>query len=1239
MSSFVVGQISNFIPEERVVDWTKAGLKEPVPPIENIINIAEYDSQGLIDAINSLDGTVMTLIQLSSGTYSLSQSITLKSNTIIKGSNSGATTELQFNNNDTSAIYIRPENLGSIIESKTIQNQTYLTKGSVLVEVLDISGLSVGDYIHLIFNSDNHHFHSTSAELISTYDPDLEFIGQMNQIKDINENFIELEDELRFDFSGLSNGRVRFIGSETVKNVGIEDLKITGNNCSWLLWFDWAANCWIRGVDSDTPEFSHIKCTHSSNIEITGNYIHHAVNYGGGGAAYGVHLLHQTTNVLVENNVFKRLRHAMELSHGANGNVFGYNYSFDQYSNTDSPPDSNYLGDVSLHGHFPFANLFEGNLFEFAFIDVWWGYSGPNNTFFRNRSKRRYDNDNNVREGFLIHWRNDFRNIYDETVTLNYEFPQSIVGNRFDYNDSMTTAFNIQQNNIGLDYIHNNKDCYGFGNDCQDYEDVLPEILGNSYYHQSQPMFLSSWPFDPENYQLLPAFERGDTPGNETVNSNRYLILKNSALSDDANLGGTLSLSIDNSIFDYEDIISGKEIQIPNYNLSVDTRTDNELLQGQKHLRWDDNDDKFLMNLNNYDLVQFSNSIEAKFDFQSSVTINSNLQNNIQLQIQDPWFVRENGTQTGNDWLDANGQYSVFLNQNDQFNESAPIYLLNTPLYVGKVNGIFQFTHWSGNDVLFNGNSTSNELQTNVVFLSSDAHVTANYDLNNPLNLQPGALIVPPDETLIIYADSDIPFASTTSYVDNPIDPMYIESEGFRLYVQGKLIVENNAKLKKSGNGKWGGIVLEPDGILELNGALIEDAFIGINIPDPGGNYLDTIYSKIKRCVFKDNSIALLYINNSNCGYSHPTVEINNNTFYNNEFTVFTHSFADPDECDIPKPSSNLKILMNNNIIANSTLFHELIDSMNYNFFFNTPVSDEIEALGEGNVENGTDPLFVDPQNGDYHLSFPSPCRDAGHPDLDGDGVMWQNDPDDQDPDGTRMDMGAFYYELPNTYLSFHPQMSVGDNPRLIWTPINVGEEIYYDIYYHIANNSSLIYLATTQSITYTDLRYIVTEIEQATNERRVKVKKNQLIPPEQATMRVYYTIVVRDGNGHLSPPSNEIMARVIRAPNPKGMEELLPEKYDLSQGYPNPFNPTITLPYALPNLSTVVIHVYDITGRRINTLKNEMQVAGYHKINWNGVNKSGQQLSSGMYIVQMTAKSMESGELFTKAQKIVLLK
>lgn len=65
--------------------------------------------------------------------------------------------------------------------------------------------------------------------------------------------------------------------------------------------------------------------------------------------------------------------------------------------------------------------------------------------------------------------------------------------------------------------------------------------------------------------------------------------------------------------------------------------------------------------------------------------------------------------------------------------------------------------------------------------------------------------------------------------------------------------------------------------------------------------------------------------------------------------------------------------------------------------------------VGEGNIN--VDPMFMDVLNDDYHLTNYSPCIDAGDPDLDGDGLEWQNDHDDQDPDGSRLDMGAFYFD------------------------------------------------------------------------------------------------------------------------------------------------------------------------------------------------------------------------------------
>ncbi|MCK4287762.1 MAG: T9SS type A sorting domain-containing protein, partial [Bacteroidales bacterium] len=154
-----------------------------------------------------------------------------------------------------------------------------------------------------------------------------------------------------------------------------------GSNMS----FGFAAQCWVKGVESDKSVGSHIAIARSTQLEITGCYIHHAFTYDGAGTrGYGITLSHHSGECLVQNNILKHLRHALMVKTGANGNVFGYNYSIEPYR---SEPIHDFSGDISLHGHYAFSNLFEGNIVQNIIIDHYWGPSGPYNTFFRNRAE------------------------------------------------------------------------------------------------------------------------------------------------------------------------------------------------------------------------------------------------------------------------------------------------------------------------------------------------------------------------------------------------------------------------------------------------------------------------------------------------------------------------------------------------------------------------------------------------------------------------------------------------------------------------------------------------------------------------------------------------------------------------------------------------------------------------------------------------------------------------------------
>ncbi|HLP17407.1 MAG TPA: FlgD immunoglobulin-like domain containing protein [Bacteroidota bacterium] len=94
-----------------------------------------------------------------------------------------------------------------------------------------------------------------------------------------------------------------------------------------------------------------------------------------------------------------------------------------------------------------------------------------------------------------------------------------------------------------------------------------------------------------------------------------------------------------------------------------------------------------------------------------------------------------------------------------------------------------------------------------------------------------------------------------------------------------------------------------------------------------------------------------------------------------------------------------------------------------------------------------------------------------------------------------------------------------------------------------------------------------------------------------------------------------------------------LPTTFELMNNYPNPFNPSTVIRFALPQQSVARLIVYDLLGREVRTLVNGMTNAGYFETTWNGRNNAGVQVSSGIYIYRMEAGS------FISSKKMMLLK
>ncbi|MCF7809110.1 MAG: T9SS type A sorting domain-containing protein [Candidatus Marinimicrobia bacterium] len=78
-----------------------------------------------------------------------------------------------------------------------------------------------------------------------------------------------------------------------------------------------------------------------------------------------------------------------------------------------------------------------------------------------------------------------------------------------------------------------------------------------------------------------------------------------------------------------------------------------------------------------------------------------------------------------------------------------------------------------------------------------------------------------------------------------------------------------------------------------------------------------------------------------------------------------------------------------------------------------------------------------------------------------------------------------------------------------------------------------------------------------------------------------------------------------------------LPRDPILYQNFPNPFNPTTSIRYFIPEETDVQLRIFDVTGREILGL-NEHQVAGQHQLHWNGTDKWGNSVSTGIYLCQL---------------------
>ncbi|HEX2896787.1 MAG TPA: T9SS type A sorting domain-containing protein [candidate division Zixibacteria bacterium] len=94
-----------------------------------------------------------------------------------------------------------------------------------------------------------------------------------------------------------------------------------------------------------------------------------------------------------------------------------------------------------------------------------------------------------------------------------------------------------------------------------------------------------------------------------------------------------------------------------------------------------------------------------------------------------------------------------------------------------------------------------------------------------------------------------------------------------------------------------------------------------------------------------------------------------------------------------------------------------------------------------------------------------------------------------------------------------------------------------------------------------------------------------------------------------------------------------IPSTFELEQNYPNPFNPTTNIKYGLPAKSHMTLKIYNLLGQEINTLVDQIVPAGTHETEWNGRDKTGAEVASGIYFYKLVAGD------FVQTKKMMLVK
>jgi len=473
---------------------------------------------------------------------------------------------------------------------------------------------------------------------------------------------------------------------------------------------------------------------------------------------------------------------------------------------------------------------------------------------------------------------------------------------------------------------------------------------------------------------------------------------------------------------------------------------------------------------------------------------------------------------------------------------------------------------------------------------------------------------------------------SSPKIINNRFDNFYLfqDVESAVIYCENSnsLIMNNEFTNGSVGNGYvLGGFILSKNSNVTIKNNRIENGYVGF--AEPSG-YIVSVNSDniIESNVIVNPSMgycvicaAISILDGSNCtlrnnlifqayrdGYGAVVASQSQYVSHNNTFVSNSSGYAN---------LSSDGIVSNDIIYGSSNAVY-----LDGNSTIQVSYSD-IEGGWEGVGNIDANPLFCNPDSGDYTLAENSPCVSTGSPSgtnmgAFGIGCGIQVDWDFSLSEPVIEVMGTDNVWNPGDTISvemdfcnntdvahnYYPGVTIESDSSL--TSLHSGHIWFYAMVADECHAISWGAIANTSIISDT-----IVEFRAYPEALNCQNQPEYCIDGDTLTFEV------------------PIVVQVVSTEP----EHFIPDEFALHQNYPNPFNPVTTLRYDLPENGHVNITIYDMLGREVKTLINQTQDAGYKSVIWDATNDYGKPVSAGIYLYQIQA-----GE-YISTKKMVLLK